>query len=683
MPDPEPITLTLKSGALTERLRSKPRYQEYSARFVTAGRIKYADQSLSKTSITAEALQEAAAKGLFNEKAVFIDHANWFTGPELAKLAGTTLEAEYDQDETAIVGKIRLNETESGQLAQVIIDDVLTNDSAPDIGISIVFWPRYEDPNDSSMITGIRYVESVDLVFSPAAEGRILEALSTLNQPISEIINTQHVGASLVDAQGAMTPKETPTMTKKTINTVEKPSASPKELPQEVLAEQHSWLDAARQSAIRQMINSADLPPMAKARLHGMSFDSPDAVTVAIQAESEYLAGLAENNVIQIGNEPPRQPEITGMRTSLDRIKVALEAMLEGKSPGGDVAPLTGIREFYNIMSGDYELTGMFQGDRVYLANVTSSTMANLVADALNKRVMNEFIQYPKWWLPIVLEEDFASLQQVKWISLGGVGELPTVSEGAAYTELTWDDSQETSDFVKKGGYLGITLETIDKDDIGRVRSAPRALAQAAWLTLSKAVSNIFTASSGVGPTMSDSKALFHADHSNLSTTALSLTQWNAIRTAMRKQTEIHSGERLGVLAAPKYLLVPPDLEKTALQILGSELEYTYALANGTAAPVNPNIEGNEVMSRLASARERVIVVDLWTDTNNYACAADPRLYPTIGLAYRYGRSPEVFSVASPTAGLMFTNDTMPVKVRYFYAVGPIDYRGLYKGNVA
>jgi hypothetical protein len=431
------------------------------------------------------------------------------------------------------------------------------------------------------------------------------------------------------------------------------------------------------------MINSADLPPMAKARLHGMSFDSPDAVTVAIQAESEYLAGLAENNVIQIGNEPPRQPEITGMRTSLDRIKVALEAMLEGKSPGGDVAPLTGIREFYNIMSGDYELTGMFQGDRVYLANVTSSTMANLVADALNKRVMNEFIQYPKWWLPIVLEEDFASLQQVKWISLGGVGELPTVSEGAAYTELTWDDSQETSDFVKKGGYLGITLETIDKDDIGRVRSAPRALAQAAWLTLSKAVSNIFTASSGVGPTMSDSKALFHADHSNLSTTALSLTQWNAIRTAMRKQTEIHSGERLGVLAAPKYLLVPPDLEKTALQILGSELEYTYALANGTAAPVNPNIEGNEVMSRLASARERVIVVDLWTDTNNYACAADPRLYPTIGLAYRYGRSPEVFSVASPTAGLMFTNDTMPVKVRYFYAVGPIDYRGLYKGNVA
>jgi surface antigen len=60
------------------------------------------------------------------------------------------------------------------------------------------------------------------------------------------------------------------------------------------------------------------------------------------------------------------------------------------------------------------------------------------------------------------------------------------------------------------------------------------------------------------------------------------------------------------------------------------------------------------------AARERVVVVDLWTDANNWAAVADPRLYPSIGLGFRYGRTPEVFSVASPTAGLMFSNDTMP-----------------------
>jgi hypothetical protein len=97
---------------------------------------------------------------------------------------------------------------------------------------------------------------------------------------------------------------------------------------------------------------------------------------------------------------------------------------------------------------------------------------------------------------------------------------------------------------------------------------------------------------------------------------------------------------------------------------------------------VNPNAQGNSFDERLNVARQRVIVVDLWTDSNDWAALADPRLYPTIGVGYRYGRVPEVFSVASPTAGLMFSNDTLPVKVRFIFAVAPIDYRGMYKANV-
>lgn len=304
--------------------------------------------------------------------------------------------------------------------------------------------------------------------------------------------------------------------------------------------------------------------------------------------------------------------------------------------------------------------------------------MSNMVANALNKIVEAEFQEYPRWWEPFVSQQDFASLQQVKWITLGGVGELPTVAEGAAYTELTWDDKYEASDFTKKGGYLGLTIEAIDKDDTGRLRAAPRALAQAAWLTLSKAILNIFTANSGTGPTLSDGLALFHSSHNNLGSTALSWTTYVAARTAMRKQTELHSGERLGALTAPRYLLVPPDLEITALQIVGSEGE-----PGGSDNDINPLSTGSTHDARLAVARSRVIVVDLWPDTNDWATVADPRLYPSVGIGYRYGRVPEIFSVASPTAGLMFTNDTMPVKVRFFFAVGPMDYRGLYKANVA
>ena len=97
---------------------------------------------------------------------------------------------------------------------------------------------------------------------------------------------------------------------------------------------------------------------------------------------------------------------------------------------------------------------------------------------------------------------------------------------------------------------------------------------------------------------------------------------------------------------------------------------------------MNPWAEGNTREALLRNARDRVCVVDLWTDTNNWAAMADPMLHPTIGVAYRFGRVPEVFVVTNPLAGLMFTNDTMPIKVRYFLAVGAVDWRGIYKQNV-
>jgi hypothetical protein len=367
----------------------------------------------------------------------------------------------------------------------------------------------------------------------------------------------------------------------------------------------------------------------------------------------------------------------------MDRLTLAAETLIAGTRPAQGVAPLTGIRELYLALSGDYEMTGGFFPERVQFANVDTSTMAGLVANVLNKTVINRFQEYPQWWAPIVSIEDFNTLQDTKWITLGGVGELPTVTEGAAYTEMTWDDQTETNAFVKKGGYLGITLEAIDKDDTRRLAAAPRALAQAAWLTLGKAVSNIFTTASGTGPTMSDSNVLFDAaNHSNLLTTAFSYTAWKAVTVAMMKQTELNSGERLGFLTRPKYVYVPIDLYNTAVEVLASEYDPS---EGSTTSYLQANIEaqGNGHDERVRNAKSRIIVDPFATDTNNWGAIADPMLYPSIGLGFRYGRTPEVFSVASPTAGLMFSNDTMPVKVRFFFAVGPTDWRGLHKNNVA
>ncbi len=669
----------------------------YAARFARAGRVRAAGNEPGDIDLLASALQAAVESQLFEGRAVFVDHVGLFENASLRNLVGVTREATWNATAQAVEGVIELY----GVVKDVgdLLDEILAQgESAPDVGLSMVFYPRWGiHEHGVRQVVEIKHIESLDLVFQPAADGRLLRALSgerrlqdcegahdwhaCADEMIClncGMVQTKTLEEGMNEEQtkfeGGQAVREADTKDRTEVGAGAAPHGA---------AGAEAWLPAVARAATQAMLASSGLPAASRERLATLGLTGPDQVEMAIAAERDYLAKLGQANVVQIGGQAPRGGHVQVGMDGLERLQVALEALMQGRMPEGGVHPLSGIREAYVLLSGDYEMTGLYRPERVQFANVNASTMAGMVANALNKSVVKGFQEYPRWWEPIVFQEDFSSLQQVKWITLGGVGDLPTVAEGAAYTELTWDDQTETASFVKKGGYLGITLEAIDKDDTRRLAAAPRALAQAAWLSLSKSVSAIFTDNTGTGPTMSDSTALFTSGHGNLGSTALSITSWAATRLAMRKHAELNSTERLGALTAPKYLLVPPDLEITAMQVLGTEKDYTYALSNGVAAPDNVFAEGNLAIARLRSARERVVTVDLWTDTNNWAAVADPLLYPTIGLGFRYGRTPEIFSVASPTAGLMFTNDTMPIKARFFYAVGPTDWRGLYKHNVA
>ena len=361
-------------------------------------------------------------------------------------------------------------------------------------------------------------------------------------------------------------------------------------------------------------------------------------------------------------------PAVRGMWDSLDRIQMAFDRLMGLEVPGehSDLPRLTGIRELYLMLTGDHEMYGRFNPDRVMFSEVTTSTMTSVVKNALNKVLLRSYNMRPQWWAPIVYEEDFNTLNTVTWITLGGIADLATVAEGGAYLEKAWSDNEETSAFVKKGNYVGITLEMIDRDNVGAVKQLPQKLGLAAARTLSGTISALFTDAAGLGPNLADGVALFNAaTHNNLLTTALSTTAWDAVIQAMFKQAEATSTKRIGV--RPATILVPIELEKSALTIINS--------------PNEPGTGDNDINVRQGSAR--VIAVPEWTDTNNWAACASPLDLPGVCVGYRFGRAPEMFVADSDVVGSMFTNDEMRIKVRFFTAVGIGDWRALHKNNVA
>src|SRR5690606_34347380 len=143
-----------------------------------------------------------------------------------------------------------------------------------------------------------------------------------------------------------------------------------------------------------------------------------------------------------------------------------------------------------------------------------------------------------RWFEPIVnVTPHSGSTHDVNLIMVDGMGNLPTVGEGAAYTEALVGDSRETMAFNKRGHYVGITLEAIRKSAIARIQAIPREMVKSSIRTRSAAIAGIFTQAAGTGPTLAqDSTVLFHSNHGNVDSDAFDAAGWAAVRQAIWKQ---------------------------------------------------------------------------------------------------------------------------------------------------
>jgi len=656
---------------LAASLTDRPKY---AVTLIKAG------PTLHQWRFPAPVLQAAVAR--FQGAACFVDHTDGFLNgnASIRDLAGVITGVAWDPDVTpqgALTGRLALNRTPAADWLEAFLDQIIADRDeglpVPNVGLSADLYAAYYLDGDTRVASEIRRVQSVDVVFDPAAGGAFDRVLNSMKGGIIMKDDKLTTGAIRSDSLPASPP---PQAEETRVNTeVRLPNTAHGDQGSaaiEAAAKQaQDLLRAQCQTVLEGALTCCDLPrPMKetlRAQFSGRVF-APETLDAEISRYRTMLAGMLEDKVITGVGQALDAHSVSGMLTSLDRVQLAFERLM-GLPIGeahSDIPRLSGIRELYLLLTGDHDFYGRFYPERVRLSNVTTSSMTSVVKNVLNKVLLQAYNVRPRWWAPIVYEEDFGSLNQVTWMKSGGVGALPTVTEGGAYTELDWSDAEETADFVKKGGYIGVTLEMMDRDDVGSVKRIPRELGNAAWRTLSTLVSNIFTSDSGTGPTMADSYHVFDAsNHGNLLTTALSAAAWDAVIQAVYQQTEPGSSAPLAI--RPQYLLVPIELERTALTILEQ--------------PWSDTDNKHYLEPRYNSGR--VVVVPEWTDANNWAAVCDPNDCPGLCIGYRYGREPELFVADDQTVGSMFTNDEMRIKCRFFVAVGVADYRPLHKSNVA
>ena len=391
-----------------------------------------------------------------------------------------------------------------------------------------------------------------------------------------------------------------------------------------------------------------------------------------------------ENNVVQIGGQPPRGLSVSGGPTAAEQFQSYFDWLFG--APGARIPPpeLRRADALYRAVTGDIEMRGVFDPEHAAFAAATTTTLADLAVNAMNKVVLDLYTNLTAYrWYELItaVQASDGTLHDMAWLQFGGIGNLPVVAEGAAYTELSVTDTKETSAFTKYGGYVGITDKMLRNSEIDRLQAIPRALTISAIRTRSAAIASIFTQASGSGPTLAqDSTVLFHTNHGNVATTAYSIAAWKAARLECAKQAELGSAKRQ--VLWPRFLLVPVDLYDQAL------IDFGYGAGPG-GYPGTPNNDVNPyAQDRPGDPRPVPVAVPEWTDANDWAWIVDPRISPVICMSYGDNPggtthpAPQLYSVTDPTSGLLFTNDTLPIKVRDLWAYGVATWRGVGKRNV-
>jgi len=306
-----------------------------------------------------------------------------------------------------------------------------------------------------------------------------------------------------------------------------------------------------------------------------------------------------------------------------------------------------------------------------------TGSFTNLLLDAARKTLLAAFMEaevtYPIWTRQAPSTPDFKTINRIRF------GEIPDptiVPENGDYDQAAVGDSKESYRVEKYGNIFSISLEAIINDDLNAISRIPAMQGAAMRRKINKVVYAVLTANAA----LSDGVALFHATShgANLDAAALSITALNTGWVVMGTQAGLTSGVILNL--QPRFLLVPPALAATALQLVGSLADPSNT-AGTTEDATRPNFNSGTLnIYGPQGSRPLTPVVDACISSSQTATAwylaASSSQIDTVEVCFLQGEETPYLEREDG-----FSVDAVRYKIRQTFGAKAVDYRGLYQGN--
>ncbi len=340
------------------------------------------------------------------------------------------------------------------------------------------------------------------------------------------------------------------------------------------------------------------------------------------------------------------------------------------------------------IYNGIYEGKRLSHHHRAMMIEeaLTTSDFPLMFGDVLARQLLPAYKAVESAWRPFTKMSTVSKIDvdERRFVVYGGDNLLPRVGEKGEYLASPRNELRYLIQANKRGRQFDLSWEAIINDDLGALRDTPERFGRAAERTEHRIMTTLYA--SDVGAHVEGNGGDLYDIGVNAAATLLSVPALEVGVQTMNMFTDI-GGEP--IMATPKFLVVPPALEFTALRILNSVV-----LLEAAAAGTPTGATNVIAMKGLQLIVDKYLpIVNTGADQHTqWYLFSDPADLAALEAAHLTGHeNPEIAmkssnkvtvggGAISPFEG-DFETDNIFYRVRHVFGGTKLDWRATYMGG--
>lgn len=387
------------------------------------------------------------------------------------------------------------------------------------------------------------------------------------------------------------------------------PAPAPTPEPVSASAESATVAALRRETDIRRCAAHANLAPEAVDALVAGGKPFAEVAMEIVSAHATIVEGRTSAG-------HPARIQVT--RDSGDTVMAGIGEMLFARiNPGAQLSDAGKQFRGFSLMecvrtyaeSRGISTIGRSKSDLVAMAMHSTSDFPLLFSNLAGKSLDAAYQEEPHTWKPLARQRNLPDFKSVNDLVVAADLAPEQLLEGGEYKAGTLQEAQATWKLATYARKVCITRQAIINDDLSALERVPEYLGRGFRRLESNLIWALITGNANAAI---DGQALFAAGHNNTGTGVIGIAGVNAAKKSMRKQVDI-SGVTVNL--TPDYLIVPSDLEATALQFL-YPTGYAPAALTGANGPnvyagsmqliVEPRLDGSATQWYAAVSPSRI-----------------------------------------------------------------------------